>query len=312
MKQFTSTIPVALLTAIAFPAISHASTPALEEQREALQRFQVIAHRGASGHAPESSMAALELAHKWGADYLELDVQISADGELVAFHDDEISRTSDGEGSINDHTLEALKALDTGTWFNEAYPDKADTAFKGAEILTLDEVFERFGHDARYYLETKSPALNPGLEEALVETLEAHDMIASGRVLVQSFEQESLLKMRELNENVPLIQLVWYYPDEDNETRLLEWTGVTPGPGEITDADFQAVAEYAAGIGTNVTYDGKDVINADFIQQAQENGLPVHVYTVNDREEMQRLLAWDVDGIFTNYPDRLLEVVASP
>ncbi|MDR5897616.1 glycerophosphodiester phosphodiesterase [Halomonas vilamensis] len=309
MKQFTLTIPVALLTAATLPAVSHASTPALEEQLAELQRFQVIAHRGASGHAPESSMAALELAHEMGADYLELDVQITADGELVAFHDDEISRTSSGEGKINDHTLEALKALDAGTWFNEAHPDQAETAFEGAEILTLDEVFQRFGHEARYYLETKSPSINPGLEEALVETLEAHDMIESGRVLVQSFEQDSLLKMRELNENVPLIQLVWYYPDEEDDSRLLEWTGVTPGPGEITDADFQAVADYAAGIGTNVTYDGEDVINVDFIRQAQDNGLPVHVYTVNEREEMQRLLDWGVDGIFTNYPDRLLEVV---
>lgn len=309
MKKFTVTIPVALLTAAAFPAISHASTPALEEQLAELQRFQVIAHRGASGHAPESSMAALELAHEAGADYLELDIQITADGKLVAFHDDEISRTSSGEGKINDHTLEALKALDTGTWFNEAYPDQADAAFEGAEILTLDEVFERFGHDARYYLETKSPGLNPGLEEALVETLEAHDMIESGRVLVQSFEQDSLLKMRELNENVPLIQLVWYYPDEEDDSRLLEWTNVTPGPSEITDADFQAVADYAAGIGTNVTYDGEDVIDADFIRQAQENGLPVHVYTINEPEEMQRLLDWGVDGIFTDYPDRLLELV---
>lgn len=286
-----------------------AETPPLEQQLKDLQSFQVIAHRGASGHAPESTIAAYELAHEWEVDYLELDVQLTSDGELVVFHDDAIERTSDGEGAINDYTLEELKALDTGTWFNQENPDSADPAFNGAQMLTLDELFERFGHDARYYIETKSPQLNPGLEEALVETLEAYDMVESGRVLVQSFEQDSLLKVQELNDDVPLIQLVWYYPSEEDESRLVEWTGVTPGPSEITDQDFQAVADYAVGIGTNFIYEGEEVIDADFIRQANDNGLPVHVYTVNETGEMERLREMGVNGLFTNYPDRLLELV---
>lgn len=285
-----------------------AETSPLEQQLKDLQSFQVIAHRGASGHAPESTMSAYELAHEWGVDYLELDVQITSDGELVVFHDDTIERTSDGEGAINDYTLEELKALDTGTWFNEEHPDRADTTFEGAQILTLDELFEHFGHDARYYIETKSPQLNPGLEEALVATLEEHDMIESGHVLVQSFEQDSLLKVHELNADVPLIQLVWYHPSEEDNTRLVEWTGVTPGPEEITDADFQAVAEYAVGIGTNYMYEQQVVIDESFIRQAQENGLPVHIYTVNEPEEMERLIEWGADGLFTDYADRLLEL----
>jgi len=285
-----------------------APTP-LEEQLKELGSFQVIAHRGASGHAPESTMAAYELAHEWNVDYLELDAQLTADGEVVVFHDDTIDRTSNGEGKINDFTLEELKALDTGTWFNEANADKADTVFAGAQILTLDELFEHFGHDARYYIETKSPQLNPGLEEALVETLEEYDMVESGRVLVQSFEQESLLRVQELNDDIPLIQLVWYYPSEEDESRLVEWSGVTPGPAEINDEDFQAVAEYASGIGTNYIYEGQEVIDAAFIRQANENGLPVHVYTINETDEMERLMEMGANGLFTNYPDRLLKLV---
>ena len=305
-----------LVTAVSMGLFAGAATTAaladtspLEQQLKDLQSFQVIAHRGASGHAPESTMAAYELAHEWGVDYLELDAQLSSDGEVVVFHDDTIDRTSDGEGAINDYTLEELKALDTGTWFNEANPDSASDDFAGAEMLTLDELFEHFGHDARYYIETKSPQLNPGLEEALVEKLEEHDMIENGRVLVQSFEQDSLLKVQALNADVPLIQLVWYYPSEEGDSKLVEWTGVTPGPAEITDEDFQAVADYAVGIGTNYIYDGREVIDADFIQQAQENGLPVHVYTINETEEMERLMDMGVNGLFTNYPDRLLELV---
>lgn len=286
-----------------------AETSPLEEQLKELESFQVIAHRGASGHAPESTLAAYELAHEWNVDYLELDAQLTADGEVVVFHDDAIDRTSDGEGKINDFTLEELKGLDTGTWFNEANADKADAAFAGSQILTLDELFERFGHDARYYIETKSPQLNPGLEEALVETLEEYDMVESGRVLVQSFEQDSLLKVQQLNDDIPLIQLVWYSPSEEDESRLVEWTGVTPDPTEISDEDFQAVAEYATGIGTNFIYEGEEVIDADFIRQANENGLPVHVYTINDSDEMKRLMEMGANGLFTNYPDRLQKLI---
>lgn len=285
-----------------------AETSPLEQQLKDLDSFQVIAHRGASGHAPESSMAALELAHEWGVDYLELDIQMTSDGELVAFHDDTLERTSNGEGHINDYTLAELKDLDTGSWFNDAYPDQADDAFVGAEILTLEEIFNRFGQDARYYLETKSPQLNPGVEAALVKRLEAFDMIDTGRVLIQSFAQESLLTIHELNDKIPLIQLVWYYPSEEDDERLVEWTGVTPGPQEITDEDFQAVAEYAAGMGTNFIYKGEEVIDAAFILKAQQNGLPVHIYTINETDEMQRLLDWGVSGLFTDYPDRLIKL----
>ncbi|WP_447529404.1 glycerophosphodiester phosphodiesterase [Vreelandella sp. TE19] len=286
---------------------AQADTP-LEQQLKDLQSFQVIAHRGASGHAPESSMAALELAHEWGADYLELDIQMTSDGELVAFHDDTLERTSNGEGHINDHTLTELKDLDTGAWFNEENPERAEHAFEGAHILTLEEVFNRFSEDARFYLETKSPELNPGVEEGLVRRLEAYDMINTGRVLIQSFDQESLLKIHELNADIPLIQLVWYSPEEDDSERLTEWTDVTPGPGEITDEDFQAVAEYAVGLGTNYLHEGVEVIDEGFVRQAQDNDLAVHVYTVNDVEEMQRLLDWGVDGLFTDYADRLIEL----
>ena len=95
----------------------------------------------------------------------------------------------------------------------------------GAEILTLEEVFSRFGQNARYYLETNSPQLNPGVEAALVKRLEAFDMINTGRVLIQSFEQESLLKIHELNDDIPLIQLVWYSPSTDVN---VWWSGEVP------------------------------------------------------------------------------------
>lgn len=308
MLRYSLLTTLTLLAATSTTAVAASDTP-LTQQLNDLKNFQVIAHRGASGHAPESTLAAYELAHEWGVDYLELDAQLSADGEVVIFHDGTLERTSDGEGHIHDYTLAELKALDTGSWFHEANPEYADTDFSGTQILTLNELFDHFGQTTRYYIETKSPDLNPGLEEALVERLEAYDMINEGRVLVQSFDQQSLLKLQALNPNLPLIQLLWYSPSEQNSEQLVEWQNTTPGPSEINDADFQAIAEYAAGIGTNAIYQGNEVIDAAFIRQAQANGLPVHVYTINEPDEMQRLMALGANGLFTDYPDRLLELV---
>ncbi len=95
--RYLWTTTFTLLASTSSLALAADATP-LAEQLDDLSRFQVIAHRGASGHAPESTLAAYELAHRWGVDYLELDAQLSADGEVVLFHDGSIERTSDGEG----------------------------------------------------------------------------------------------------------------------------------------------------------------------------------------------------------------------
>lgn len=285
-----------------------AQADALEQQLADLQNFQIIAHRGASGYAPEHTWAAYEQARDMGADYLELDLHMSADGRLIVIHDETLDRTTDGEGKVKEHTLEALKTLDAGAWFNEANPERADEAYVGAQLLTLDEVIDRYGSDVRYYIETKSPERYPELQRALVETLEAEGLVSSGSVIIQSFSRDSLQQVQKLNADIPLVQLVWYSPAEDGDG-LTEWTGVTPAPADITDADFQAIADYAVGIGPNVVYDGEDVIDASFVEQAHQNGLLVHPYTINDPEQMQRLLDWGVDGMFTNFPDRLNAIV---
>ena len=288
MPCFSRHLPWLMLV----PTIAFADTAAMDQQLADLESFQVIAHRGASGNAPESTLPALELAHLSGADYLELDIQLSADGHLVAFHDRELQRTSNGEGQVNDYDLEALQQLDTGSWFNAAYPDKADEGFVGLTMLTLEEVFERFGHDARYYLETKAPDQNPGLEAALVDMLERFEMIADGRVIVQSFSRESLLALSDLHADLPLVQLLWL-PADDTPLDL-------EALGDITD--------YALGVGVNFRADDQTVLTKDFIESAQTQGLKVHVYTVNEQEDMQTLIDWGADGLFTDYPERLLEL----
>lgn len=308
MSRYLGTA-TALTALMAVASVGIASESPLAQQLNALENFQVIAHRGASGHAPESTLPAYELAHEWGVDYLELDAQLTADGEVVIFHDNTLERTSNGEGHIHEHTLAELKALDTGSWFNEANPEQASEDFVGLPMLTLEELFDHFGYTTRYYIETKSPHLNPGLEAALVERLEAYDMVEEGRVLVQSFAQESLLKIEALNPEIPLVQLLWYSPSEGEGTPLVEWNDTTPAPAQMRASDFQRIAEYAVGIGTNARHDGQDVIDADFIELAQQNGLPVHVYTVNEPSEMERLMGLGVNGLFSDYPDRVQALI---
>lgn len=270
---------------------------------------KVIAHRGASGHAPEQTEPALEKAIEMDADWLELDIQKTADDELVAFHDDEIDRTTDGEGEIGDHTLEELKELDAGSWFNEEFPDKADDDFEGAEILALEEIFEMYGSEQNYYIETKSTYLNEDMEEPMVDLVEEHGFVDEGNVIIQSFHQDSLQEIHELNSDIPLVQLLWWEVDEDTG-EMEEWLEITEAPDEMTDEDFAEIGEYADGIGPHLEYyDGTEVIDEDFVQTARDHDFMFHVYTINEEEDMERLIDWGVTGLFTDFPDRLQDVL---
>lgn len=274
---------------------------------DGIPTFANIAHRGASGSAPEATRPAYEQAVAAGADYLEMDIQMSRDGHLVAIHDTELDRTTDGRGRVGEHTLAELKALDAGSWFNRTHPGQADPAYAGVQLLTLDEILEAFGTDRRYYIETKSPELYPGVEEKLIETLEAHDLIQRRNVVLQSFSAGSLKKLKALNADVPLIQLLWYGLDANGD--LVEASGATPPLASAGVPDFRAIAGYAAGIGPNVEDGGQRVVDASFVRRAHRAGLLVHVYTVDDTTTMNELIDAGVDGIFTNFPARLDRVL---
>ncbi len=261
------------------------------------RRPLVIAHRGASGHAPEHTLAAYDLAVRMGADILEPDLQMTADGHLVAFHDETLDRTARGPrgnctGLVRERTLAQLRTCEVGSWFNERFPDRADPAFDGLRIPTLDELFRRYGASVRWYPETKFPESAPGMEEALLELLVRHDLrdraASDGLVLIQSFSPASLRRFRELDPGLPLVQ-------------LLGRDAVTP---ETLGAVLDEVAGYAQGVGPS-----RFLVDAGFIEAARTRDLFVHPWTVNDPSEMDRLIDLGVDGIFSDFPDRLLERV---
>ncbi|PMC35675.1 glycerophosphodiester phosphodiesterase [Bacillus sp. UMB0899] len=250
-----------------------------------------VAHRGASGHAPEHTIAAYELGEEMKGDYIEIDLQMTKDGHLIAMHDETVNRTTNGTGLVKEKTLEEIKELDAGSWFNEKYPEYAKEEYEGLQVPTLEEVFERFGRGADYYIETKSPDVYPGMEEKLLELLEEYKLTGvngrSSHVIIQSFSQESLLKMHELNSQIPLVQLKSYR-----------------SPATITDEEIKEIKEYAVGVGPNFAR-----IDQAYVEKVRENGLHIHPYTINEKDDLRKALEWGVTGVFTNFPDRFNEVL---
>ena len=260
----------------------------------------VIAHRGASAYAPEHTFAAWDLALEMGADYLEHDLQMTADGELVLLHDDTLDRTARGPaehctGAVNTKTLEQLSHCEVGSWFNDANPHVADDGFAMQRIPTLRGVLERYLGRARFYIETKSPEEAPGMEEKLIALLEEYELLDTTDagdelppVILQSFSPESLVKLRALAPGATLIQLT--------PGRMTSW-GVRRRLADI--------AGYADGIGPHQQRVGPALVGA-----AHAAGLLVHPYTVNDASKMRSLLALGVDGMFSDRADVLREVIA--
>lgn len=255
----------------------------------------VIAHRGFSAAAPEHTFAAWDLALEAGADYLEQDLQMTADDVLVVLHDDTLDRTARGEGCsgpVRERTLDQLGACEVGSWFNERWPDRARPEYAGLSIPTLRQVLARYAGRARFYIETKNPADAPGMEQALVALLDEFGLLDRDAdrlpaVIVQSFSPESLLTLGQIAPDLPRVQLL---SDDYDAARTLEL--------------LPRIAFFAQGIGP---WHGN--VDAALMAAATARGLLVHPYTVNEDTRMAELLEIGVDGMFTDRPDALRSLI---
>ncbi|WP_409292557.1 glycerophosphodiester phosphodiesterase [Peribacillus sp. SCS-37] len=265
--------------------ISLASGPLAAAAKEKYPDIVNVSHRGASGYAPEHTITSYKLGDQLHGDYIEIDLQMTKDGKLIAMHDETLDRTTNGTGLVRDYTLSEIKELDAGSWFNEKYPQFANPDYAGLKVPTLEEVFKKFGKNKSYYIETKSPEVYPGMEKELLRLVDEY-RIDKEKLLVQSFSPQSLQIMHSLDPSVRLIQLLSY-----------KSTAV------ITDAEIAAIKSYAEGVGPNYTY-----LTEDYVQKVVNSGLGIHPYTVNDKATMQKLIDWGVTGMFTNFPDLLHEV----
>ncbi|MCU5370887.1 MULTISPECIES: glycerophosphodiester phosphodiesterase [Bacillus cereus group] len=244
-----------------------------------------IAHRGASAYAPEHTIAAYTLGQQLKGDYIEIDLQMTKDGYLVAMHDETLNRTTNGTGLVKEHTLEEIKQLNAGSTYNKKYPNLAKKEYENAKVPTLEEVIEVFGHDANYYIETKSPDEYPGMEEKLLEIINHYEI--QDKVIIQSFSEESLQKLHSLHVNMPLVQLLSYKKAV-----------------QLTELEIKKYKTYCIRLGMNYKY-----IDSAYVKKIKKHGLEVHPFAVDNEQDMKKLLLWGVDGMFTNYPDRLHSVL---
>ncbi len=251
------------------------------------ERFLIIAHRGASGYAPEHTIEAYKKGEELAADYIEIDLQMTSDDRLVAMHDMDLGRTTGEEGEVRDFPLDELKDLDAGTWFNQSNPELAEPVFAELSIPTLEEIFETFGHEANYYIETKHPKYYPEMTEELIRILDEYDFLGEkvqeGKIIIQSFSEASLQDIHEHEPSLPLIQLISF-----------------DGEAKLTEKAIRDIKQYAVGIGVNY-----QAVTKEFAERIRAAGMLLHVFTVNERAEIEKLKRFGITGIFTDYPDIL-------
>lgn len=192
--------------------------------------FRVIAHRGASAYAPENTLAAFALAAKMGSAEIELDAQLTSDGQVVLCHDETLSRYGHGPRPVESMTLAELHTLDMGSWFSPFL-------FGGERMLTLDALFQHFGDRFVYHVEIKGRA--PGLVQAVAALIAAHGL--AERTVVTSFDHNALAQMHAL---APALRLAWLVDHCDEATlaqaRRLPLYQLCPEAETITPAGVQA------------------------------------------------------------------------
>jgi glycerophosphoryl diester phosphodiesterase len=229
--------------------------------------MRVIAHRGASGYAPENTRAAFERAIAMGADAIETDVRLSAGGQLVLMHDATVTRTTDGRGPVADHTLAELRSLDAGSWFSEA--------FAGERVPTLAELIADIVPRIPTVLEIKDQA-------ATVPTIAAIRAAGIGnRVEVTSFLWPAVVEAKRL---APELTIGFLTPEFDEDI--------------IRRCDRRDFAQVCPHV---------DSLTTELVATAHGAGLVVRAYGISRREQIDRLFATGADGATVNWPDWILE-----
>ncbi|WP_342513062.1 glycerophosphodiester phosphodiesterase family protein [Sporosarcina sp. FSL K6-1522] len=251
--------------------------------------FLVIAHRGASAYAPDHTLISYDMAVRMGADYIELDLQMTKDGKLVALHDAVVS-FQDVEQTVADITFDELQLYSPGDVFNEENPRYASTSYENLRVVALEDIFLHFGDTVNYYIELKSPAAYPGMEKALLQQLHKFKLLGQKttipKVIIQSFDAHSLKKLFDEEPSIPLIQL-YNFENEAN----------------ISKKDLHKLTKYASGVGIN-----GEAVTQQFVDTMQSKGLHVHPFTINDEETIRKLMTFGVNGLFTDTPDLAIQL----
>lgn len=256
---------------------------------------RVFGHRGAAGIAPENTLPSFQKALEDGASYIELDVHETRDGEIVIIHDGSVDRTTEGKGQVWDMSLDALKCLDAGYRFTIDGGSSHPCRGKDIRIPTLDEFFQSCP-GVPTVIEVKMLGIE-GIE-TLLHRIETAGMVS--QVLLASYEDDVMNAVREAIAQRGLAIATSYSFGEIQALMNWLWKGRQGEPPLLGQA-LQIPCEYQ----------GLSLITEDSVQVAHSMGLEVHVWTINEQSEMQRLLDVGVDGIVTDFPARMREAMKS-
>ncbi len=234
----------------------------------------VIAHRGASGYAPENTMPAFEKALEMGAEGIELDVHMTADEEIVVIHDHSIDRTSNGEGMVNGLSLRDIRKFDFGSWFNADY--------RGVTIPTLRDVFELLRDwDGLLNIEVKSgPNIYKGIEKKLVDMTKEYSF--EDKVIFSSFNHYCLRDIKVIDSSMKI--------------------------GLLYTAALVEPYIYAQHLGAEALHPYYRTITIELVEGCKKYGIKLNPYTIDDEREIEMIMRAGVDGVITDYPDRALRV----
>ncbi|GGW67496.1 MULTISPECIES: glycerophosphodiester phosphodiesterase [Streptomyces] len=268
------------------------------------QRIQVVAHRGASEDAPEHTLAAYRKAIEDGADALECDVRLTADGHLVCVHDRRVNRTSNGRGAVSQLELADLAALDFGSWKTRAAREAWNTRDEepdwevrpedrdATSVLTLERLLELVadaGRRVELAIETKHPTRWAGqVEERLLVLLKRYGLDApvtgeASPVRVMSFSARSLHRVRAASPTLPTVYLMQFVSPRLRDGRL-------PAGVRIAGPSMRIVRSHPA-----------------YVERLKKAGHEVHVWTVNEPEDVDLCVRLGVDAIITNRPRAVLD-----
>ncbi|MFA9398269.1 MAG: glycerophosphodiester phosphodiesterase [Clostridiaceae bacterium] len=234
-----------------------------------------IAHRGASGEYPENTMISFKKAIDMGCDGIETDVQITKDGELILCHDELIDRTTDGKGLINSYNYKELMKFDASYKFKKKH--KKNKIPKLVELLELVK-----DSNIMLNLELKNSVIDyEKIEERVIDLVCQYGI--EDRIIISSFNHYSIKKCKEINTSIKC--------------------------GILYESTIYQVGEYAKSLGVEACHPNFYTLKDYIVKDIKQKGLDINTYTVNEEKYMKMLIGMGVDGIITNYPDKLREII---
>ncbi|MCA1009594.1 glycerophosphodiester phosphodiesterase [Halobacillus halophilus] len=233
----------------------------------------IYAHRGASSLAPENTMAAFELARSAQAEGIETDIQLTKDQIPVLIHDENLRRTTNGTGFVQDYTYTELRLLDAGSWFSPEFSD--------CYIVTLDEFLRWFKEQPMFLnAELKTNVIEyKDIERIVYEALKKYNVVE--RTVISSFNSDTLIRMKQIN---PSIKTAF-----------------------LTSTKMINLPDYAKSLGADALHVKHRLLDKKLVKSCQKEKLNLRVYTVNRPSHMKKCYQLGIDGIFTDFPHQALE-----